>query len=75
MPVNPGKQIQLIVLKGKVLWTLHSALLTHGWITLQGSLQSPLKHASLLGHSLSSLHPGSGGGGTKIFDYKNVWNC
>ena len=65
-PVKPETQVQLIVLKGRELWTVHSAFRAHGWITLQGSLQSPLKQASLLGHSLSSLHPGSGGGGTKF---------
>jgi hypothetical protein len=64
-PVKPGKQIQLIVLSGKELCTTHSAFGAHGWITLHGFSQSPLKHACLLGHSRSSLQPGSGGGGTK----------
>ena len=35
-PVKPGKQVQLIVLNGKELWTSHSAFGAHGRITLQG---------------------------------------
>ena len=65
-PVNPGKQVQLIVLRGNELWTSHFAFLAQGFIAKQGFLHSLSKHASLLAHSLSSLHPGSGGGGTKI---------
>ena len=61
-------QVQLIVLKGKELWTSHSAFGAQGRISVQGFLHLPnpfsMKHASLLEHSLSSLHPGSGGGGT-----------
>ena len=58
-PVNPGKQTQLIVRLGKVLWTMHSAFDAHGWIAVQGFLHSWSKHASLLGQSLSSKHSGS----------------
>ena len=53
-----------MVLLGKVSWTAQSALGAHGLISRHGFLQSPWKHASLLGHSASNLQPGSGGGGT-----------
>ena len=58
-PVNPGKQTQLIVLLGSVLWTMHSAFGAQGWIAVQGFLHSWSRHASLLGQSLSSKHSGS----------------
>ena len=66
-PVKPGRQIQLMVLNGRVLWTIHSEFWAHGLITSQGLSHSPSKHACLLGHSRSSLHPGSGGGGTEKY--------
>ena len=56
--------MQLIVLNGKELWTSHSAFGAQGLMTEQGFWHSLSIHASLLEHSLSSLHPGSGGGGT-----------
>ncbi len=71
LPVNPSMQVQVIVLNGKLSYTLHSAFWTHGWKAVHGFLQSPLlfviMHACLLGHSLSILHPSSmTGSGTKF---------
>jgi hypothetical protein len=69
-PVNPGRQVQVIVLSGSVSYTLHSALATQGVNVEHGFLQSPrlflTMQTSLLGQSLSSLHPSSlMGSGTK----------
>jgi UDP-N-acetylglucosamine enolpyruvyl transferase len=67
LPVKPGSQMQTIVLSGRVSWTRHSALATQGLISRQGFLQVPLKHACLLGHSPSDLHPSSmTGSGTEL---------
>ena len=52
-------QIQVIVLRGRVLCTTQSAFCTQGAIASQGLTHSLFIHACLLGHSLSSLHPGS----------------
>ena len=56
LPVKPGTQVQDIVLKGRVLWTVHSALVAHGDMASQGFLHFSCKQASLLGQSLSVVH-------------------
>jgi len=62
-PVNPGRQVQVMVLSGRVSYTLHSALVVHGVNVEHGFLQSPrlflTMQTSLLGQSRSSLHPSS----------------
>jgi len=58
-PAKFGRHSQIIVLIGKVSTTLHLALAMHGFVTAHGSLQTPLKHASLLGQSASTWHPAS----------------
>lgn len=62
-PVNPGRHVQVIVLRGSVSYTLHSALDVQGVKVVHGFLQSPLlfltMQTSLLGQSRSSLQPSS----------------
>lgn len=67
-PLKPSLQTQDMVLLGRVSKTLHSALATHGLISLQGFLQSGAKQACWLGHSPSAWHPLGGGGGTRKMD-------
>ena len=62
-PVNPSTQTQVIVLSGKVSYTLHTAFVTQGLNSVQGFLHSPrppwMMQASWLGQSLSILQPSS----------------
>ena len=53
-PAKFGRHSQIIVLIGKVSTTLHLALTMHGFVSVHGSLQIPLKHANLLGQSAST---------------------
>ena len=53
-PAKFGRHSQTIVLIGKVSTTLHLALTMHGFVSVHGSLQMPLKHANLLGQSAST---------------------
>jgi hypothetical protein len=65
-PVKPKRHVQVMVLRGRVSYTLQSAFSAQGFNWVQGFLQSPARHASLLGQSPSSLHPSSiWGSGTK----------
>lgn len=64
-PAKFGRHSQIIVLIGNVSTTLHLALTMHGLVSAQGSLQTPPKHASLLGQSASTWHPASGSSGSK----------
>ena len=65
-PVKPGRHVQLMVRRGKVLCTSHLAFWAQGWMALHGFWHSRSMHACLLGHSRSSLLPGSGGGGMGV---------
>ena len=71
--MKPGRHVQLIVLRGKELCTIHSALGAHGRITLQGFWHSVSIQACLLGHSWSPWHPGGSGGGTKMQIYRFLY--
>jgi hypothetical protein len=53
-PTYPAIQVQTIVRKGNVSTTEQIALAPHGCVSIQGFLQSPLKHANLLGQSAST---------------------
>lgn len=64
-PINPGRQTQDIVLRGKLSITTHFAFLPHGSVSRQGFKHFPLKHASPLAHSESILHRGVIGGASK----------
>lgn len=57
-PTYPGKHRQDIVRSGSVSTTEHSAFAPHGFVSIHGFLQLPLKQASLLGQSASILHCG-----------------
>ena len=75
-PVKPRTHVHVIVRRGSVEKTLHSALLTQGLKAVQGFRHSPLlalmMQASLPGHSLSSLQPRSTTGfGSVSQDTKN----
>ena len=67
-PTYPVSQVQIMVLSGKVFWTLQTALAAHGWIAVHGFWHSLLIQASRFGHSISPLHPVSIGTRNKIMN-------
>lgn len=61
-----------MVLNGRVSTTEHSALTPHGFVSMHGFLQIPLKQASLLGQSASIRHCGTIFSGAKDREKKMI---
>jgi len=57
-PTKPGKQLHDIVLSGNVSTTLQAAFAAHGFVSMHGLRHVPLKQASLLAQSASTVHWG-----------------
>lgn len=55
-PAKFGKHSQIIVLIGSVSTTEHLAPVIQGFVSMHGSLQTPLKQPNLLGQSPSTWH-------------------
>ena len=62
LPRKPVSQVHIIVLKGSVFCTWHTAFSAHGLMATQGFWHSLFIQASRVGHSLSPLQPGSSTG-------------
>ncbi len=79
-PVYPSKQVQVIVRRGRVSYTLHTAFCAQGLIAAQGFLHLfvcplVLKQASWLGHSPSWSHPPSSTTGSGTVVKKEIAKC
>lgn len=71
-PIYPTSHLQTIVRKGNESITEHVACAPHGPVSVQGFLQTPEKHACLLGQSASIEHCGLSSMTEKIIVYSSM---